>query len=99
MNLAANNQGSSVTSWLVKIIISIILLGIGYRSTSVWLTISITSAVLYCLAMLGAPLLVAATQNTRIAAAANRTLAILAALTTAAVISAPVVLLFWYKMT
>jgi hypothetical protein len=97
MTTAQKSQGSRVTSWLLKLLMAVILGGIGYKSRTLWLTTSVTVWAAYCLALLTAPLLVAATQNTRIAATAKWTLATLGTLAVAALLSAPVVLLYWFR--
>lgn len=91
------SQGSRIISWLLKLLMAAILGAIGCKSRTLWLTISITAWGAYCLALLTAPLLVAATQNTRIAATAKWTLATLGVVAAAALLSAPVVLFVWYR--
>jgi hypothetical protein len=75
------------------------LIIIGYKSPTLWLSLSAAVWAGYIVSFITSPLLIAASQNTRIAKAASRTLSVLGAIAIAALISAPIVMLHWYRVT
>jgi hypothetical protein len=99
MNNTNENQGNRLQYWGLKYLIAVMLIIIGYKSPTIWLSISATIWAGYFISIITSPLLIAATQNTSFAKIAKRTLSILGNITTATLISAPIVILHWYWLT
>jgi len=99
MNNANENQGNRLQYWGLKILAAVLLICIGYKSPSMWLSISATIWVGYVLSMITSPLLIAASQSTGFAKIAKLTLSVLGNIATAALISVPIVMLHWYRIT
>lgn len=83
----------------VKFFIAVLLILIGYKYPTSWLIISLTVWAGYFISFITLPLLIAASQNTSLAKIAKRTLSVLGNITTAALISAPIVILQWCWVT
>jgi len=99
MNNANENQGNRLQYWGLKFLAAVLLIYIGYRSPTMWLSISAAIWGGYVLSMITSPLLIAASQNTNFAKTAKLTLSVLGNIATAALISAPIVMLHWYRIT
>jgi len=99
MNNAHENQGNRLQYWGPKFCMAVMLIIIGYRSPTMWLAISATIWAVYFIAFAGLPLLVAASQNTRLAKIEKQTLSLLSHVITATLLSAPLIIFFWYKST
>jgi len=75
------------------------LIIIGYGSPTAWLSISAAIWAGYLISIITSPLLIAASQNTTYAKMAKRTLSVLGNLAIAALISAPIAIYIWYRVT
>lgn len=99
MNAATENpQNYRFKFWGGSFLLSVILIIIGYKSPATWLSVSVTVWAVYLITYVTSPLLIAASQNTGLAKAAKLTLSVLGTIAAAAIISAPIVLLHWYKI-
>ncbi len=86
-------------TWGLRLLFATVLLGIGYKTPTVWLWISAGIWGAYVVSYLTFPLLIAASQNTVIAKTARQIIAVLQTLAIAALISAPVIMALWYLTT
>jgi hypothetical protein len=99
MDIANEKQGNRLQYWGLKFLVAVLLICIGYKSPTMWLSISATIWVGYIISRIMSPLLIAASQNTSFAKTAKLTLSVLGNIATAAVILAPIVILHWYRIT
>lgn len=99
MNNANEYQGNRMHYWGLKFLIAAVLMIIGHQSPVVWLSICAVIWAVYLITFIASPLLVAASQNTSVARISKRTLSVLGNIATAALISAPVVMFHWYRVT
>jgi len=99
MNESNEKQGNRLQNWGPRFLLAALLTGVGYNSPIAWLSLSAFICAGYLISFVTLPLLVAASQNTRLAKGASLTLSVLGTCATAAAISAPIVALLWYRAT
>jgi hypothetical protein len=93
------NKGNRLQYWGLTFLLATMLIIIGYKTPIVWLSVSTTIWTGYIISFIASPLLVAASQNTRIAKTATRVLSVLGTIAIAALISAPIIMFHWYRVT
>ncbi len=99
MNNSHENQENRLRYWGPKFLIAVMLIAVGYKSPTMWLAISATIWAVYFILFITLPLLIAASQNTNLAKIAKQTLSVLSNIITATLLSAPIIMLLWYKAT
>jgi hypothetical protein len=99
MNNYSERQGNRLHYWGLNFLIAVLLIIVGYKSPTIWLSISATIWVGYLIVILTSPLLIAASQNTCFARIAKRMSSVLGTIAVAALISTPVVMFHWYRVT
>lgn len=86
-------------NWGLKFLVAVMMTGVGYKSQTLWLSICATIWAGYLISYFTSPLLIAYSQNTRVAKTAKLTVSVLGTLAAAALLSAPIVLYLWYRVT
>jgi hypothetical protein len=99
MNNDYENKGNRLQYWGLTFLLAVMLIIIGYKSPTMWLSVSATIWTGYTISFITSPLLIAASQNTRIAKTARRTVSALGTIAIAALISAPIIMFHWYRVT
>jgi len=77
---------------------AVILMAISYKAPTVWLAISLGSLIMYAVALVVVPFIIAASQNPNFTRVANRASAVLGDVAVAVLISVPVVVLYGYGL-
>ncbi len=86
-------------NWGLRFLMAVMLIIVGYKAPTVWLSFSAIIVVVYAASLVTSPFLVAYLQNPGFAKTVKRILSVLGTLAVAALISAPVVLYHLYRIS